>query len=127
MIGIGVGLLMNLRFGIKVEHYGLSLLSALLGLFVALKQISLHACPQFPTYGEHILGFSIFVWSFIVFLASIFSLAVLLILFGFFPEREAHPGWNRWDRVAFFLVLLITAGNAVTSFINCGFGYCQGI
>lgn len=127
MIGIAVGLLMNLRMGIKIEHYGLSLLSALFGLFVALKQIGLHVCPQFPSYGEPVLGFSIFVWSFFVFLSSIFSLSVLIILFGFLKHKESPLIWNGWDKLAFSLIFLITAANAITSFINCRFGYCKGI
>ena len=63
MIGIGVGALMNLRFGLRVEHLGLSLLAAFAGRLVSLRQIALHVCPEFPTFGSPVLGFDLYVWA----------------------------------------------------------------
>ena len=70
MVGVALGALLNLRFGISPAHYALSLLSCLTGGLVALRQISLHVCPQFPTFGIPVLGLSLYTWSFLVFVSS---------------------------------------------------------
>lgn len=124
MIGIMVALLLNVRFGIKVQHYGLAILSALLGRVVSLRQISLHVCPEFPTFGEPVFGYDLYVWAYIVFTCSIFSCAVLLIIKGYTSASEYAPDWNWAAKIAFALVFLITLGNVFVSLIDCGFGGC---
>jgi disulfide bond formation protein DsbB len=124
MIGIATALLLNLRFGIKVEHYGLAILSALIGRIVSLRQISLHVCPQFPTFGQPVFGYDLYVWAFIVFTCSVFAAAVLLIVFGFSGNRDVHPVWNGWDKLAFAAVFLITLANIFTTFMECGLSPC---
>jgi len=126
IIGIATGVLMNLRFGIRAEHYGLALLSALVGYTVSLRQISLHICPQFPTFGEPVLGYDLYVWAFIVFTCSILAAAILLILFGFFNHGAEQPVWGRLQKTAFGLVCLIVLVNIVTTLLECGFSACQG-
>lgn len=124
MLGIILGLLMNLRFGIKTEHYGLSILSAVIGRFVSLRQISLHVCPQFATFGEPVLGFDLYVWAFIVFTCSIIAIAILLILFGFTRHQEFKPVWGSWEKLGFTVTTLLVLGNIITSFMDCGFSAC---
>jgi len=104
-----------------VQHYGLAIVSAVLGRLVALRQIGLHVCPEFPTFGEPVFGFDLYVWSFLVFTSSIFSCAVLTIINGYSKKYEYLPSWETADKVAFWAVGLITFGNAVTTFIECGF------
>lgn len=124
MIGVGAAILLNLRFGIKVEHYGLAILSAMVGRFVALRQISLHICPQFPTFGEPVLGFDLYVWSYIVFNCSIFASAVLLILYGFSKEHEEPPSWELGEKSAFYSLTFIALANVITALIECGLSLC---
>ncbi|MES2272566.1 MAG: disulfide bond formation protein B [Chlamydiota bacterium] len=126
MIGIATALLLNLRFGIKMEHYGLGILSALLGRIVSLRQISLHVCPAFPTFGEPVFGYDLYVWAFIVFTFAIFSIAILLMISGFTKNHEVHPRWGILEKTAFGLVALITLGNTITTFLECGLSPCQG-
>ena len=118
MTGIAAALLMNLRFGIKVQHYGLAILSALLGRVVALRQISLHICPELPTLGETVLGFDLYLWSFFIFTCSLFGCAVLLILYGYAKQYDAPAVWGRFEKFAFWLVALITIGNAINAFLD---------
>jgi disulfide bond formation protein DsbB len=124
MIGISIGLFMNLRFGIKAEHYGLSLLSAVVGRFVSLRQIGLHICPQFSTFGEPVLGFDLYVWAFIVFTCSVIAIAILLILFGYTHHQVIKPTWGILEKIAFALTALIVLGNIVTTLTDCGFSAC---
>jgi disulfide bond formation protein DsbB len=126
MIGVASALLLNLRFGIKAQHYGLAILSAISGRMVALRQIGLHVCPEFPTFGEPVLGFDLYVWSYMVFTCSIFSAAVLTIIYGYFRKLEYFPTWNRADKTAFWVVAVITLGNAITTLIECGLTTCPG-
>jgi disulfide bond formation protein DsbB len=124
MIGVATAILMNLRFGIKVEHYGLAILSALMGRIVSLRQIGLHVCPEFPAFGKPVLGFDLYVWAFIVFTCSIFACAVLLILYGYSKHHEHHPTWGVFEKIAFWLVVLITFGNVINTLIDCGLTTC---
>lgn len=118
MTGVAAALLMNLRFGIKVEHYGLAILSALLGRVVALRQISFHICPELPTFGETVFGFDLYLWSFFIFTCSLFGCAVLLILYGYSKQHDAPPIWGRFETFSFWLLALITAGNVINAFLD---------
>ena len=124
MIGVAAAILLNLRFGIKVEHYGLAIFSALIGRIVALRQISLHVCPQFPTFGQPVFGFDLYVWSYIVFSCSMFASAVLLIIYGYAKREDLEPTWHRMERGVFWLLFLIAFGNMVNTLIKCGLTAC---
>lgn len=127
MIGIGAALMMNLRFGIRVQHYGLAILCAILGRIVALRQIGLHVCPEFPTFGEPIFGFDLYVWAFIVFTCSIFSCAVLTIIYGYTKNQEYPSYWNKPEKIAFATLAFITFGNIVTTLLECGLSSCDNL
>ncbi len=124
MIGVGGAILLNLRFGIKAEHYGLAILSAMVGRLVALRQISLHICVGSPSFGDPVFGLDLYVWSFIVFNCCIFSCAVLLILYGFFKNQDYSPLWRTGEKSAFWVLSFLTGANIVTTLIECGLSPC---
>ncbi|MBA3958559.1 MAG: disulfide bond formation protein B [Parachlamydiaceae bacterium] len=122
MIAVGLSLLMNVFFGLNVRHYGMALMSALFGGFVALRQISLHVCPEFNKFGVPVLGLSLYTWSFIVFECVVLAVAIMLLLHR--PKKESRPlegifGWS-----AFVTLLLITVVNVVATLLQCGLGAC---
>ena len=80
LLGVGMGLLLNLRFGIRSLYYGLSLLSAITGGIVALGKICLHICPDTPPFGDPICGISLCAWSLLLFGFFIFAISCLLIV-----------------------------------------------
>lgn len=124
MIGVSVGLLLNVWCGIRMAHYGLALLAALAGGFVALRQISLHVCPGTVPFGLPVLGLSLYTWSFIVFVCVVLSVALLLFLYD--PEKsenEALPV-NGYCRFVSGFIFLVALANVVTTFMQCGFGPC---
>ncbi|MBX7065802.1 MAG: disulfide bond formation protein B [Parachlamydiales bacterium] len=125
MIGVAAALLMNCRFGIKVQHYGLAILSALIGRLFALRQIAMHLCPEFPAFGQGVFGFDLYVWAFFVFSCSIFACAVLLILYGFTKHKDFPPVWGIPEKLAFWAIGLITASNLITTFLECGLTSCH--
>jgi len=126
MIAVSTGALLNVRFGIKMTHYGLMLLSSLMGGSFALRQISLHVCPGFPAFGDPVLGLSLYTWSFIVFACSILAVALLLFLYNPLKTEDAKkPPLNALHYFALGFAILIAAGNCLATLAQCGIGPCQ--
>lgn len=126
MIGAAIGCLLNVRFGIHMSHYGLTLLSCLCGGIVALRQISLHVCPGFPEFGIPILGLSLYTWSFIVFASTVLAVAGLLFLYNP-PLKDFNESFafTTFGKLVFGLLFSVTATNVITTFLHCGFGPCH--
>ena len=124
MIGAAIGFCFNLFFGVKMAHYGFSLLASIVGGAVALRQISLHVCPGTVPFGFPVLGLSLYTWSFIVFVCVILSIAGLSFLYD--PLREEANTYTpkKMVKLTWALLLIVTASNAITTFIHCGFGPC---
>ncbi|MDB2614104.1 disulfide bond formation protein B [Chlamydiales bacterium] len=123
MLGVAAGALLNIRFGVSNFHYGVCFLSILFGGFTALRQISLHICPGFPTFGIPVLGLSLYTWSFLVFVCAFIYITLCMM---FFDEttRTKPENLSWWGVLAFSLVLFIALGNILTAFIECGLGPC---
>lgn len=118
-LGIAVGLLMNLRFGLHPSHYSIALLSALFTSFVALRQIALHVVPGTGSYGEPFLGLHLYTWSFIV---SMLILIATTLVLGI--ERQYKNHWvthlrSHWITHFFLgLTVLVILVNIVLLFFN---------
>ncbi len=126
MIGVALGLMMNLRFGIKTKHYGLSLFSCVFGASVAIRQTVLHICPTEPSFGMPVLGLSLWIWSFLVFVCSI--LAIALLLFFYVPSSDDRDiqKMNWFGKLAVWVLALVVFFNILTSLRICGLGPCSG-
>lgn len=122
MLGIAAGALLNLNFGSSPSHYGIILLSSLMGGIVALRQIALHICPGSPSFGIPVLGLSLYTWSFFIFVCTIAWVA--LNLFTMKPNSETAPVNDKWVNSAFLLILLITVANAFSTFQQCRLSTC---
>lgn len=124
MISVATGCLMNLKFGIQMKHYALCLLSSLLGGSLALRQISLHVCPTFSTFGIPFLGLSLYTWSFLIFTCVIFAISLLLFLYR--PEYEKESvKMNLLEKFTFSLIFFVAISNVFATFYQCGWGLCQ--
>lgn len=119
MIGVAMGALLNLRFGVRPLHYGLSLLSALFGASVSIRQILLHICPGEPIFGIPFLGLSLYTWALIAFVCSMVAISILL----FFEKVEVR-GLGLLGQVSFAFLFLLALANGVTTFLECGIGAC---
>lgn len=126
MIGVGVSLSMNLRFGIKTKHYGLALLSCVFGAAVAIRQTVLHICPTEPSWGMPILGLSLWIWSFLVFVCSILAIAILLFLFDPSYSNQKVQKMNWLGFLAAWVLAAVIFFNIVTALHLCGLGPCSG-
>ncbi len=126
MIGVGTGALMNLRFGIRPSHYSLILFSALFGMCVSLRQVALHVCPQFPTFGTPVLGLSLFAWAFIVFFCVILGTGFVNILHPNSHDAAEHQHFTFFEKICAYFLVGITFANVITTAWQCGFSPCQG-
>ncbi len=126
MIGVALGLMMNLRFGIKMKHYGLSLFSCVFGASVAIRQTFLHICPSEPSFGMPVLGLSLWIWSFLVFVCSILAIALLLFLYVPSSEDQDIQKMNWFGILAVWVLALVVFFNILTSLHLCGLGPCSG-
>jgi len=84
-INIGLALMLNLRYGNKVSHWAMVILSAVAGAAVSMRQILLHiSSPE--GYGLVVFGLHIYTWSFIIFITCIIGSVIMLLIY---PERKS--------------------------------------
>ncbi|KTD21035.1 disulfide bond formation protein B [Legionella londiniensis] len=120
-VAVGLCLSMNLKLGIKASHYGLMILSALLGFAVALRQIFLHISPGDPGYGPLFFNLHLYTWSAIIFFIIIGLAAIgLLLEKGFGPKASFN--FPTLSLTVFFLLLILA--NGISTLLECGFLIC---
>lgn len=121
---VGIGLLLNLRFGASATHYGLIIFSSLAGAFVAGRQTLLHIAPLDPGYGSPFLGWHFYTWAFALFVVLMLWTATMLVIDRTLVD---HPqartsgklvGWIAW------IFFVLVAANLVSTLLECGFGAC---
>lgn len=120
---VGFGLCLNVIYGPRPQHYAIMILSAAFGLTVAVRQMFLHIVPGSGSYGDPFLGLHFYTWSAIVFFVVIVGSALMMMFDDQFeanPAREEKFGGQMICKVAFFSMLVLTAGNAVSAFLECG-------
>ena len=117
---VAFGFLLNVTHGGQPAHYGIILLSALFGASVSGRQILLHIVPGSGAYGSAILDLHFYTWAFLLFVATILATATLLLL----QVTEVGPAQSTPPSPFLSLVMIaaivVTAANAVTTFIECG-------
>ena len=119
----GFGFLLNLRFGSQPLHYGVTIMSAMFGMFVASRQVLLHIVPGSGAYGSTVLGLHLYTWSEVLFLAVIGGCAVLMMLEGRGAAPDEAASGRRFEgvyRVIGWLLIIVTLSNAINSFLQCG-------
>lgn len=118
------GFLLNLRFGFRPSHYSIIILGGFYTAFVALRQIALHVIPGSGAYGNPILGFHLYTWSFII---TMIITIVTTILFGI--DRQYNSILQK-DKSSFFsnslftLVTITLIINIISVVLECGFAIC---
>ncbi len=124
---IAAGGLMNLRFGIRPGHYGITLLGALVVMAVSLRQISLHACSNLVDgvctgYGAAPLGWHLYTWAFVAAIAAIVGVALLLMI----PTPYVRPAKASILTIAVFVYVGAAAvANVGATAAQCGLGPCE--
>lgn len=122
---LAVGPMLNVRFGPRPSHYGLSLLVAVAGAAFAARQILLHILPGDPGYGSALLGYHYYSWAFIGFAAAIVLAAAMLLFDNQFEPGKTQPlAVDPFARAAVWLVMALTALNVLATLLECGFAAC---
>ncbi len=124
MVATSIAISFNLTFGLSIRHYALALFSSLLGAAIALRQMALHACPQFPIFGNPFLCLSLYTWSFLIFSSSLLAIAIFLALHTPGSEKKQTP--NLFEQTACLFTLLIATLLVLLTFQQCGLGDCKG-
>jgi disulfide bond formation protein DsbB len=124
---IAVGGLLNLRFGVKPAHYGVTLLGALTVGIVSLRQISLHLCSGAETgictgYGGAPMGWHLYTWAFIAAAVAILGVALLLMI----PTPYVKPAKASLLTIVVFVYVGVAAVlNVGAVGVQCGLGICD--
>lgn len=125
MLGVAFGFLLNLKFGIRPSHYGVSIISAMFGGAVALRQVLLHIVPGTGSYGSPVFGMHLYTWAFVIFAAAVLIIGILLVFDRQFVNKETEePALSGFAKFVFILVIVIALTNVVTAFLECGIGPC---
>ena len=138
MIGLAVGPIMNLLWGMKARHYALSILAAVAGGAGSTRQILLHiADPNDPGYGPEVFGWHLYTWALVTFVIAIVGCALLIMWQAPFeagdrgvlrdagPMRPIVTGLVVWLRLV--VVIWVTIDLAVIGLSvipECGLGEC---
>lgn len=130
MIGLAIGPVMNLLWGMKPAHYALSILAAAAGAAGSTRQILLHINDPIGTgYGPAVMGYHLYTWALITFVIGIVGIAIVLLWNRpFTVEDRGLMSDVRWMRVIgltaiiwVFIDLLIIGISVIP---ECGVGMC---
>ena len=123
MFGVGIGLVLNIAVNHHPRHYGMMIVSAVLGMFIAMRQILLHIVPGTGAYGDPFLGLHFYTWAFILFVGVIAG-ASLMLLFVSRWSNERHAGIPALGSLAIGVFFLLAVANVVGTTLECGAGAC---
>jgi disulfide bond formation protein DsbB len=123
---LAIGPILNIRYGPRPSHYALSLLSAILGAVISIRQILLHILPGDPGYGTALFGYHYYTWALVGFAAAIVLLSAMLLFDRQFERDDKAPqvATDAFAHAAVWLVIAFTALNVVSALLECGFGAC---
>ncbi|KEQ13519.1 disulfide bond formation protein B [Endozoicomonas montiporae] len=125
--GCMFAILLNIFYGTRPWHYGILLVSAMLGAGIALRQISLHVIPGNPGYGGTVFSWHFYTWSFLCFTTIIATVSLTFLVPSHFSVSSAFIGFGAqpaWIKLAVVLCYLVVSVNMVSAFLECGFYAC---
>lgn len=124
LIGIGLGFLLNVRFGSSESHFGVVVVSAAIGLVVAARQMLAYAAANGVKLGPQMFEWHFYTWSLVGFLGAIVLAGLLLFIEGQFVEgvRDTRPSGAA--QAAGWLFVLVAVAHVVAALLQCGFEAC---
>lgn len=99
--------------------YGMSVLSAVVGAAICLRQLALHLSHGDPGYGPSTIGLHLYTWALIVFVVVAVMSSVNLIFARQLAPSDARFGWP--SKVCVWLVAFVIGTNAIGVFVEAGF------
>lgn len=123
-VGVGVGLALNLRFGARPSHYGIAIVSAMIGAAISVRQVLLHIVPGTGAYGDPFLGLHFYSWALLLFIVIIGGCALLLLVDRQFEAVPPRYRLSGLALAAVALIALLALGNGVSTVLECAGGLC---
>ena len=121
----GLGFALSVRFGPRPAHYGIVILSTLVGAAVAGRQVALHVVPGTGGYGSTLMGLHFYTLALIAFVGLIGVIGVFLLADGAVrPDSQGERGAGGFGTVCLVLFLGVVLANAVSTAAECGGGLC---
>lgn len=124
-IAAGFGIALNLIFGPRPSHYGLTVLGAVVGGIMSADQVLHYIVPGSGFYGNAIFGLHLYSWALIMFVAIVVGCGVMLLF-----DRQYEPSGPPPLRqvtlpiLAVALLALLAVGNVLSTLAICGVGLC---
>jgi disulfide bond formation protein DsbB len=97
--------------------FGISILSAVLGMSISLRQMLIHIAPDDPGFGSAVLGYHLYTWAFVVFVVILLVSGTTLIFAsqGGRPAGRSRTNW--YSRATLTLFGAIILANAIAACI----------
>ncbi len=122
---VGMGFLMNVRYGPSPLHYGMVVWSALAGAIASGRQVLLHIAPGDTGYGSPFLGLHFYTWALVLFFLVLVFAGIMLMLDTKAVDQSSPLSCNLITRIVLGLFLLMVLGNLASTLLECGFGPCE--
>ena len=117
------GLALNLIYGPRPSHYGITILGAVAGGVISARQVLIYIVPGTGSYGNAILGLHLYTWALLMFALIVVGSAFMLLFDRQFTPTERLPARLRLLPVmAIALLLLLALGNVISTLAICGIG-----
>jgi disulfide bond formation protein DsbB len=124
LIGAGFGFVLNVRFGSSESHYGVVIVSALVGGAAAARQILLHIVPDTGSYGSAFHGWHFYTWALVAFAVILAVAGLLLFIEAQFVEGTHDLRPTMLAQGVGWLFVALALANTVSTLLECGFGAC---
>jgi disulfide bond formation protein DsbB len=98
--------------------YGMSVVAAVGGASISIRQILLHIVPPDPGFGEPVLGMHLYTWALIVFVAVLVDSGLNLVFAHELAPQGVEFGWP--SRLVLWLLGAIIVANAIAVFAEEG-------
>ena len=125
MIGVVFGLSLNIFFGFDAKHFGVVIISAIVGALFSGRQVLLHISNVDGDvgYGTPVFGMHLYTWGVLIFIMSILGSALFLFFNDKFKTETTHLVLN-FEKYVVYLATLIVLINVIATFFECQLGPC---
>lgn len=125
LIAAGCGIALNIVFGPKPSHYGLTIIGAIASAGISIRQILLHIVPGTGFYGPDVWGLHLYTWAFLFAVAIVLGSALMLLGDRQFSQVQLISGrLKALPFIALILFFVLTIANIFSTLALCGAGLC---
>jgi len=121
MMLAAMGAAFNLSVGIRVRHFGMSIVASVMGMIISTRQILMHIMPGDPGYGTPMFGMHLYSWAWVVFVSIIVACGLHLMASKDCAQEDIPPPpRSKFTWFVLGLFGLIIAANVIAVFFELG-------